>query len=60
TAAAVAADPRWLARSLAVQMLRWPGQPVRDPVSQRLSSSNLRALATSVLGSRPVVVEARR
>ncbi len=59
-ASAVAADPRWLARDLAVQLLRWPGQPLRNPVAQRLSEKTLRPLVNNVLGSRPVVAEARR
>lgn len=59
-AAIVAADPRWLARDLAEQLLRWADQPILRTADERLSGEALRGLAKQVLGSRPVIVEGRR
>lgn len=59
-AASTAADARHRARDLAAQTLRWPDAPLRDDVARRVTLTKLRELAATVLGGRPVVVEARR
>ncbi len=55
----VAADPRWLATDLALELLRWPNRPAAPGIAAAPKPAELRALAAAVLGTRPVIVEGR-